>query len=186
MCAMKAKVIFPRHCPMARGGFAGAGPPGDGGGGEVKDNERTIEEGDIVKQYENTLFVLNQYRGLQLIDITDRNTPSLLSTVPVYGYPVELYVRNGTAYVVISNYFNCWYNTVKAAAESFQGSRIIAVDVRDRRAPQISGGIDIDGSITDTRLVGSILYAVANQYSYYYYTTPEGRGPYLHIRRFYR
>ena len=164
---------FSSALPQRGRGFGGAGPPGDGGGGEVKDNERTIEEGDIVKHYENTLFVLNQYRGLQLIDIADKNTPSLLSTVPVYGYPVELYVRNGTAYVVISNYFNCWYDTVKAAAESFQGSRIVAVDVRDRRAPQILGGIDIDGSITDTRLIGSILYVVANQYSYYYYTAPE-------------
>ena len=174
MCAMKAKADFSSALPYGRRGFAGAGPPGSDGGGEVKDNERTIEEGDIVKHYDNTLFVLNQYRGLQLIDVADRNSPSLLSTVPVYGYPVELYVRNGTAYVVISSYFNCWYNSVKAAAESFQGSRIVAVDVRDRRAPQITGAVDIDGSITDTRLVGSILYAVASQYSYYYDTTPEG------------
>lgn len=165
---------FSSALPQVRRGFAGAGPPGSDGGGEVKDNKRTIEEGDIVKHYDNTLFVLNQYRGLQLIDITDRTNPSLLSTVPVYGYPVELYVRNGTAYIVISSYFNCWYDSVKAAAESFQGSRIVAVDVRDRRAPQITGAVDIDGSITDTRLVGSILYAVAGQYSYYYYPAPEG------------
>jgi hypothetical protein len=165
---------FSSALPRVRRGFGDAGAPGSDGGGEVKDTERSIEEGDIVKQYENTLLVLNQYRGLQLIDITDRNNPALLSTVPVYGYPVELYVRSGTAYVVISSYFNCWYNTVKAAAESFSGSRIVAVDVRDRKAPQITGAVDIEGSITDTRLVGSIIYAVASQFSYYYYPAPEG------------
>ncbi|MCX5896131.1 MAG: beta-propeller domain-containing protein [Proteobacteria bacterium] len=173
---------FKKQEPEGQSDFHSALPSGgrvyslapEGAGGDK--NGRTIEEGDIVKVYENTLFVLNQYRGLQLIDITDSSNPSLLATVPLYGYPVELYVRDGNAYVVVSNYFNCWYSSLKAETESFQGSQIAIVDVRNKKSPQISGGIDIKGFITDTRLVGSILYAVSNQYSYYYYNAPSSEN----------
>ncbi len=167
----KGQSSFTSAFPRGSNWFYRGGPevyptPGDSEGDK---NPRLIEEGDIVKQYGNTLFVLNQYRGLQLIDITDSSKPSLLSTVPIYGTPVELYVRDGAAYVVVSNYLNCWYSPVKAETESFQGSRISVVDVRNPGAPEITGGIDIKGFITDTRIVGSILYAVSSKNSYYYY-----------------
>jgi hypothetical protein len=86
--------------------YGGGGAPGGVDEGKGNDNKRTIEEGDVVKVHENTLYVLNQYRGLQIIDITDSASASLVSAVPLYGYPVELYVRGTNAYVVISNYFN--------------------------------------------------------------------------------
>jgi hypothetical protein len=84
---------------------------------------------------------------------------------------VELYVRGENAYVVVSNYFNCWYSPVKAAAETFQGSQIAVVNIEDITSPAIIHTIDLQGVITDTRIVGNILYAVASRYAYYYYDT---------------
>ncbi len=164
------KSAFPRRSGwFYRGGPEGYPAPVDTDGDK---NTRGIEEGDIVTTFGTTLFVLNQYRGLQLIDIADSSNPSLLSTVPIYGMPVELYVRDGNAYVVVSNYLNCWYSPLKAETESFQGSRLAVVDVRNPESPEIIGGIDIEGFITDTRVVGNILYVVANKYAYYYYYDP--------------
>ena len=163
---------FPRGSGwFYRGGPEGYPVPVDTDGDK---DTRAIEEGDMVKIDGTTLFVLNQYRGLQLIDISDSSRPSLLSTVPIYGHPVELYVRDGNAYVVVANYFHCWYSPLKAETESFQGSRISVVDVRNTKAPEIMGGIDIKGFITDTRIVGSILYVVSHTDSYYYYDDPSG------------
>lgn len=153
-----------------RGGPEGYPAPVDTDGDK---DTRAIEEGDIVKIDGTTLFILNQYRGLQLIDISDSSKPSLLSTVPIYGHPVELYVRDGNAYVVVANYFHCWYSPLKEETESFQGSRISVVDVRNTKAPDIMGGIDIKGFITDTRIVGSILYVVSHTDSYNYYDDPS-------------
>ena len=159
------------------GGRISVDPPGTPVA-PVDDNEnnRVIEEGDIVKVYEDSLLVLNRYRGLQMIDITDSANASLLSTVPVYGYPVELFARGGNAYIVVSDYFNYWYSPLRAATESFRGSQIAVVDIRDKGAPKIINEIKIQGFITDTRIVGDILYTASNRYAYSYYGTTDNQS----------
>jgi len=135
------------------------------------DTKRTIEEGDIVKVSKGNLFVLNQYRGLQIIDLNNINSPELIASVPIYGYPVEMYIRDNRAYVVVSNYFSYTWDVVGVADgknEPFYGSIIKVVDISDLKNPKIIGGFQIEGNITDTRIVGDVLYAVANRYSYYY------------------
>ncbi len=162
-----------------RGGYAedtadtGTGKSNEGG----SDTTRTIEEGDIVKLLNNNLFVLNQYRGLQILDLKNIDSPELVSTVPIYGYPVEMYVRDNRAYVVVSNYFSYNWAVLGAADgnnEPFYGSIIRVVDISDLKNPKIIGGFQVEGNITDTRIVGDVLYAVSNRYSYmYYYNTRD-------------
>lgn len=142
---------------------------GEGAGSE---ETRTIEEGDIVRLVDKTLFVLNQYRGLQIISLNDISSPEIISTVPIYGYPVEMYIRNNRAYIVVSNYFSYSWGLLGVADgnnEPFYGSIIRVVDISDLKTPKIIGGFQIEGNVTDTRIVGDVLYAVSNQYSYYYY-----------------
>lgn len=148
----------------------------DVGSNKGEDNEsgteRKIEEGDIVRLVGNTLFILNQYRGLQIVNLKDTNSPELISSVPIYGYPVEMYIRDTRAYIVVSNYFSYSWGIIGVADgenEPFYGSIIRVVDISDLKNPKIIGGFQIEGNITDTRIVGDVLYAVSNQYSYYYY-----------------
>ncbi|MGC8926297.1 MAG: beta-propeller domain-containing protein [Myxococcota bacterium] len=136
------------------------------------DSKRTIEEGDIVKLINNVLFVLNQYRGLQIINLENPDSPELISQVPIYGYPVEMYIRDNRAYIVVSNYFSYSWGLTGVADgnnEPFFGSIIRVVDISDLNVPKIIGGFQIEGNVTDTRIVGDVLYAVSNRYSYYYY-----------------
>jgi len=157
--------------PPGRGFYYGEGTWGAPVGVD-ENSRRTIEEGDIAKVSGTTVFILNQYRGLQIIDVSDTNNPSLLSTLPICGSPVELYVRGDTVYVIVSNYSTYYYSPLVASGESVQGSRITVIDVSDKRSPQVLAAIELEGTITDTRIVGDILYVVANHYGYYY-----GYGP---------
>ncbi len=62
-------------------------------GGE--DNKRELVEPDVYRRIDNYLFVLNQYRGLTIVDL---NAKSVLSNVPIYGYPRDLYIVGNRAY----------------------------------------------------------------------------------------
>ncbi len=127
---------------------------------------RTVEEGDVYKLVGNELYILNQYRGLQMVDVTDPDHPIKQGTSHVYGYPIEMYVRDGYAYVIVSDYFTYW-QAQDSGAQPFHGSEVRIVDVKDPNAPVVVGGIDLDGAISDTRIVGDVLYVVANRWAWY-------------------
>ncbi len=166
------------------GAAGGAAAPGasngasssSGGSGGAAAPARTIQEADIYKVSGNTLFVLNQFRGLQIIDVTDLKNPQLVSRVPIVGNPVDLYVEGNTAYVIVSDYF--YYGLVDGAAGDAEampwiGSQVWAIDVTQPASPVVLGTLPVDGEVDDTRIVGSILYVVSNVYPYYGF----GGGP---------
>lgn len=150
------------------GGFAGGAedaamtPSANARGGTA----RTVEEGDIYKLAGNTLYILNAYRGLQIVDVTDPDRPVLRGTSPIFGHPVEMYFRGGYAYVVVSDYFTYW-QVADGGTTPFHGSQIRIVDVRAPDAPVVVGGIDIEGAVSDTRIVGDVLYAVSTRWAWY-------------------
>lgn len=130
---------------------------------------RAIEESDIYKLSGNLLYVMNRYRGLQILDLSDLDHPRLLGRAPIFGYPKEMYVRGTTAYVVVSDYYSFWQDTssLDAAVSGFHGSQLRIVDVADPTAPRLLGGIDLAGDCTDSRIVGEVLYLVTQRYPWY-------------------
>jgi len=46
-----------------------------------------VQEADIYKLDGTRLFYLNTYRGLTVYDVADPTKPTLVSRLPVYGYP---------------------------------------------------------------------------------------------------
>lgn len=133
--------------------------------------ERLIEESDIYKIEGNTLYVLNRYRGLQIIDISNLDAPRLVGKAPIYGWPKEMYVREGKAYVIVSDYYSFWrVETADGeATNGFHGSQVRVVDLADPTAPQVVGGIDVEGEVTDSRIVGEVLYLVSRRWSWYWH-----------------
>lgn len=127
---------------------------------------RTVEEGDVYKVIGDELYVLNMYRGLQLLDVSDPDHPRKQGRSTVLGWPVEMYVRNGYAYVIVSDYFT-WQQVPDAPARPFHGSQVRIIDIRQPDAPVVVGGIDLEGAISDTRIVGDVLYVVANRWAWY-------------------
>ncbi|MEW5851064.1 MAG: beta-propeller domain-containing protein [Myxococcota bacterium] len=155
--------------PEDSGDFNG-GRDNEAGGGEP----RLVEESDIYKLEGNHLFVLNRYRGLQIIDLSNLDAPRVVGRVPIYGYPREMYVREGRAYVIVSDYYTFWRNEVDDGLGGFYGSQLRIIDVSNLTSPHLLGGINLEGDCTDSRIVGDVMYLVSHRYPWYWdYTTTD-------------
>ncbi len=174
-CSSKPDPIHPPGATSfhSRAPNGGGTTPMAGAGRESADSNdaptsggtpRAVEEGDIVKLDGTTLYVLNRYRGLQIVDLTDPAHPHLRSATPFYGAPIELYLRDQRAYVVVSDYWG-WLPCIDCVQGSaqFRGSKVYIVDVANSSAPSVLSSLDIEGNITDSRIVGDVLYVVSNR-----------------------
>jgi hypothetical protein len=132
---------------------------------------RAIEEADIFKRVGNTLYVLNAFRGLQVVDLADLGHPHLLARVPVLGTPVDLYVRGSTAFVLVSDAF-AYVLAADGSTQPRRGSRLVAVDVSASAAPKVTGELAIDGQVEESRLVGDVLYVVSRRWWWYEWIGP--------------
>ncbi len=153
----------------AAGGAPSAGASSNAGSGSGSSAQpRDIQEADIYKVVGDTLYVLNTYRGLQVVDVANPAAPSVLARVPLIGTPVDLYVRGSTAYVVVSDYFmyGCWEGAFRASP-TFT-SQVWAIDVSNRVSPVVLGKLPIDGDVEQTRIVGEVLYVQSRQWSWWY------------------
>ena len=142
---------------------AGAPEADEGAGGD----ERTVEEGDIYRVLGNGLILnLNSYRGLQVIDITDPTSPSIVGRLGVTGSPVEMYVVGETAYVLLNNWEGYYGSRADVRVERQTGGLVLAVDLSDPTAPVEAGRSFVPGYIQTSRVARegdrAALYAVAN------------------------
>jgi hypothetical protein len=135
---------------------------------------REIIEADIVQTDGDVLYALNRYRGLLLVDMSDPDAPFVKGRVPFQAQPVDMYLRDHRAYVVVSDYFNYWQFDDDADPFGFHGSQVLVVDVSDTASPSVTGTFNVDGEVTDTRIVGDVLYAVSKRNpEYWRYDTYE-------------
>jgi len=128
--------------------------------GEGKNRE--LVEPDVIRRSDNLLYILNQYRGLTIVDLA---TETLLSQTPTVGFPRDLYLIDDKAYVLVS-----YAQTVRYEKNQFQvenGSILYLFDVSDPEEVILENKFTFDGDLVDSRLVGTILYAVCSDYSYY-------------------
>ena len=130
---------------------------------------RSIEEADIYKLLGNTLYVLNQYRGLQIVDVGNSTAPQLLANVPIGGRPEGLYVRLADlAIVVVSDYFNYRILPLDGrAASPWRGSKVVMVNVSQSSSPSVLATLEIEGDVQDSRIVGNILYVFSQRFAWY-------------------
>ncbi len=144
--------------------------PGAAAGGATG-APRTVEEADVYKLVGSTLYVLNAYRGLQVVDLSDLSAPRLLGRAPVTGTPVDLYVRGSTAFVLVSDAFS-YVLAEDGSARPRRGSRLLAVDVSVPAAPRVTGDLPIDGQVEASRLVGDVLYVVSRRWWWWEWIGP--------------
>jgi hypothetical protein len=150
----------------------GAAPTGEAASSATA---RSLEEADIYKVAGSTLYVLNAYRGLQVVDLADLGNPHLVGRVPVVGTPVDLYLRGRTAFVLVSDDFT-YVLAADGSAQPRRGSRLVAVDVADPAAPRVTGELTLDGQVEDSRLVGGVLYVVSRRWWWWQWIGPVDVG----------
>lgn len=155
------------------GGMYGAGGDGSAGMGDEADGDsrdaaRDVVEPDVIHRDGALLYVLNQYRGLVLVDLEGLG---VLGRVPLQGYPRDLYVDNGRAYVLVgyAREYAADGNTISYTV----GTRLHVIDVSDPAAPSLLGSFELEGDLVDSRLVGDVLYAVSAEFTWQW---AEGGG----------
>ena len=138
------------------------------------DMSREIVEADIFAADGDILYVLNSYRGLLIFDMANPDQPELVGRLPFQAHPVDMYVRDGRAYMVVSDYFVYWQWDPDADPLGFHGSQVLVADITDPTAPVEVGSFLVEGEITDTRMVGDVLYAVSKRNpEYWRYNTVD-------------
>jgi hypothetical protein len=141
----------------------------DEGAGEP----RQAEEGDIYQVIEGSDLVLNlnSYRGLQIIDFSDVTNPKIIGRAQVSGYPVEMYQVDDRVYILLNNWRSYWQSAHDSGntADTFEGGGVIAVDISNKTAPQITAQARVPGWIQTSRLTRGggkeALYVVASEYN---------------------
>lgn len=147
--------------------------------GSVPAEPRDIEEADIYKLVGNTLYIMNRYRGLQVVDISDLQNPELIGQASIFGWPQEMYVRGNTAYIVVTDYFS--FDVVDDGSTEassitpvpFYGSQLRIVDISDPTNPRVEGSILLKGSTSDSRMVGDVIYLVSHENPWSWFADPE-------------
>jgi hypothetical protein len=134
--------------------------PGDDDGAE-----RAIQEADVVQVVGSRLYTLSRAAGLGIIDLTNPRKLRLLGSArDLPGEPFEMYVRDS---VVIAMY-SSWgqYVEVEDGYRWVQTSKVVALDVANPAAIKRLGSFDVPGAVSDSRIVGDVLYVVGYQDGY--------------------
>ncbi len=128
---------------------------------EGENEDRDVIEPDVIRQDGHILYILNQYRGLSIIDLRG---PSLLAQVPTYGYPRDLYVVDDRAYVLVG--YAADIRSLDNRIEMHIASRLYILDISTPYQASIIGEHTLPGDFLDSRLVGDVLYAVSTEYTW--------------------
>ncbi len=124
---------------------------------------RTVQETDIYAVDGNRLYALSAYRGLLVFDITNPDTPTLLGRSAIFGTPQEMTVNAGIASIVVSD----WFGELDDGTP-YSGSIVRSVDMTNPQSPTVLGEALLGGSVSDVRVVGSVIYAVSVDYGTMY------------------
>jgi len=117
----------------------------------------TVTKSDIWQINGNRLYFFNQYRGLQVLDITQPDAPVLLGQLDLPAVGEQMYILDANHVLLLAE--DC-------ANDSSQ-TDVDVVNVATG-VPVITASFPVAGWLADSRMVGSALYLSCDAY--------EGRG----------
>jgi hypothetical protein len=143
-----------------------AATPGAPGG-----RDATVQEADIYRIDNDRLFYFNTYRGLIIYDLTDPKNPKQLSRLPVYGYPIEMFVAGNTVYALLSDALYLTQVNGKLQFDRHYVSQLVAIDVTDLTNPTVLSTVDIIGELREgvSRKIDNTIYLVSYISQSYYW-----------------
>lgn len=118
--------------------------------------DRTVVESDIWKIDGDTLYFFNQYRGLQVIDIENPDSPVVKGVYNISAAGEQMYLYDSDHVILLARN-NCGGSSTTAE------SQLILLDVSTGQPSPIVE-IPIQGNIRESRLVGTALYLVSERY----------------------
>jgi hypothetical protein len=113
----------------------------------------TVEESDIWKWRDRTLYFFNTYRGLQVFDLTDLSNPRQTAALRLPAVGEQMYLAGDDHVVLLANNWYNWYGNGSATSE------IVLVRHADEELA-VTDRFEVEGTFVESRMVGSTLYAV--------------------------
>jgi hypothetical protein len=132
--------------------------PLDGAPGEVPidiGTDREVVESDIWKLRDDTLYFFNQFRGLQILDVSHPAEPRVTGSLSLPAAGEQMYLLE-SGEVVLLAHGGCWWRSGEPEA------RVMIVRP-GAGAPEVVAELPVEGWIQESRLVGNALY-VATQH----------------------
>jgi len=162
----------------AEGDAGDSGEYGEEAGDDQSSAEREIVESDIYKIEDDTIWVVNRYKGLIAIDMSDPKALKIVGKAPFQGVPGEMYLQEGRAFILVTGLNGKDKDLEDGYYGNYQMSRVLVINTEDRANLKIIGEYDLDGSIVDSRQVGDVIYVVASQniYRWYWCDSYDERG----------
>jgi hypothetical protein len=129
---------------------------------------REVVESDIWRMHGDTLYFFNQFRGLQIIDLSETDAPVLAGTLALPAAGEQMYVLDDDHVVLLAR-DGCGWGIDGPAGQ------VLVVGVSDHH-PVVQAVLPIPGHIQESRLVGSALYVAAQSYRSAIRTNDAGTG----------
>ena len=129
------------------------------------DDDRMTEEsvaGNIFRVLDSgEILNYNQYRGLQVVDVSEPAAPAVMSRVAVFGTPKELFVAGDIAIILVDDWVN-YQESTGLILDRVSGSVVMTVNLSDSLNPTPIAQQLISGRIIASQLVtgegGQALY----------------------------
>jgi hypothetical protein len=163
----------------ADGGAAPGNAAGTGGstgdpqapGGRVAE----VEEADTYRLAGTRLYYLNTYRGFLIYDVADPKQPVAVSRLPIYGYPIEMFVEGNLVYALLRDALYLTTVDGKLQFQRHNVSQLVTIDVSDPAAPRVIKTMDIIGQLREgvSRKVEKTIYVVSQQLGGYSWGWPS-------------
>lgn len=151
---------------------------------------RDIEEADVVKHVGDKIYLLNQYKGLVIVDVANPDQPKILGSLDLRGRGVEMYVVGSQAFVILSADFGYYYPAVLDGGPrpaigtdvanmpailpprpDYVGSQLAIINVSNPTAPATVDKINLVGYAEQSRRVGNIIYVAGSNLASWEYSS---------------
>lgn len=131
-----------------------------GGGGPRQEQEADIFK--VGKPGSKLLFLLNNYRGLQVVSFANgADKPELLGRVKATGnYPKDMYYDDKNDRLLVLE--RLYYKDDGTWNYSEEQSRLLVYDVANPSKPSLKAEVAIKGEVGDSRIVGNVLYVASS------------------------
>lgn len=145
-------------------GRADAGAAGVAGGDAIPEGPdldagsraaaRAIQEADIIQVRNDRLYALSEVGGLSIIDVGTQDQLSMLGRYRTDAKPFEMFIRGETVFALFNDAVAWDENELPVGTTS----RVIVLNVADPASVTEISSFNLPGQISDSRIVGDILY----------------------------
>ncbi len=129
---------------------------------------RDVDEADIVKTDGTYVYVVTGSH-LNILHAYPADTAGIIATLQFSGSPQSLYPHGDQLVLISSEYksrtvMNCQPGACGTTMPTDQKTRVFIYSVKDPAHPALQREMELDGVYKDTRMIGSLLYFVTNDY----------------------